>query len=100
MTLLDRARIIRSKNAGPTRTTIDILFADRAAFEAARASPRLTESVIAERYGLAPQGGRIVSYTPANAIKIVLDRKTIAGAPGDRDVYGAQQHGPLLDLDL
>ena len=94
------ARVIRSKNAGPTLLTIDILFDDEPAFETARASPRLTEAVVAARYGLAPHEVRIVAYAPAHAIKIVLDRRLIAGAPGDRDVYGAQQHGPLLDLEL
>ena len=29
-----------------------------------------------------------------------MNRKVVAGDPGDRDVYGAQQHGPLLELDL
>jgi len=28
----------------------------------------------------------------------VMDRPQVAGAPGDRDIYGAQQHGPLLDV--
>jgi hypothetical protein len=42
----------------------------------------------------------VIPYAPAFAIKIVLPRKVIAGAPGDRDVYGAQQHGPLLGVEL
>lgn len=100
MKLLESARVVRSKNAGPTQLTIDIMFDDALAFEAARTSPRLTTAVIAELYSVAPDMVRIVVYAPANAIKIVLDRKIIAGTPGDRDVYGAQQHGPLLELEL
>ena len=42
---------------------------------------------------------KIVHFDAANAIKITMPRKgPTSGAPGDRDVYGAQQHGPLLGL--
>ena len=36
----------------------------------------------------------------ALAIKVTLPRPIVAGTPGDRDVYGAQQHRPLLDIEL
>jgi hypothetical protein len=29
-----------------------------------------------------------------------MDRLVVSGDLGDRDVYGAQQHAPLLDLEL
>ena len=38
----------------------------------------------------------IIYFDPALAIKICLPREVSSGAPGDRDVYGAQQHAPLL----
>jgi hypothetical protein len=100
MKLIDAARIIRSKNAGPTQITIDILFDDGEAFERARTSDNLSAPEIARRYGVASQHVRIIAYPPAHALKVVMDRTVIAGTPGDRDVYGAQQHGPLLDLEL
>lgn len=100
MKLIDTARIIRSKNAGPTQLTIDILFDDADAFERVRASNGFSPSVIALCYGLAPEQVRIIPYPPAHALKVVMDRAVIAGTPGDRDVYGAQQHGPLLDLEI
>jgi hypothetical protein len=100
MKLIDSARVIRSKNAGPTQMTIDILFDEAEAFEQARNSKNLTESAIAARYGLSQNQVRIIPYPAANALKVVMDRTLIAGTPGDRDVYGAQQHGPLLDLVL
>jgi hypothetical protein len=100
MKLSESARIVRSKNAGPTLLTIDIMFDDPAAFERARRSPNMTAAAIAARYGLAPERVRVIAYAPADALKVVLHRATVAGTPGDRDVYGAQQHGPLLDLEL
>ena len=42
----------------------------------------------------------LVGLAPAIAIKIAMDRSIVAGNPGDRDVYGAQQHAPLLELEI
>ena len=98
--LIDIARVIRSKNAGPTTLTLDLLFNDAAGFDLARQSPALSAANIASLYRLEPSQVEIISYPPAQAIKIVLDRAIVAGTPGDRDVYGAQQHGPLLNLSL
>ena len=40
----------------------------------------------------------IVAYDAGLAIKITFPRKVISGSPFDRDVYGAQQHAPLVGL--
>ena len=42
----------------------------------------------------------MLPYPAALAVKIVMGRAVVAGDLGDRDVYGAQQHAPLLDLEL
>ena len=39
-------------------------------------------------------------YDAANAFKATLPRPMSAGDIGDTDVYGVQQHGPLLDIDI
>ncbi|MCL5290670.1 MAG: DUF4387 domain-containing protein, partial [Firmicutes bacterium] len=36
----------------------------------------------------------------ANAIKATIVRPYPSGNLGETDVYGAQQHAPLLDLEL
>jgi hypothetical protein len=98
MRLRDAAKVIRSKNAGPTEITVDLMFNDTAGFARALEAPSLSAGVIAQRYGV--QSVRIIPYPAANAIKIVIPRATIAGSPGDTDVYGAQQHRPLLDVEI
>jgi hypothetical protein len=98
--LLDIAKVIRSKNAGPTTLTLDLMFNDEAGYQAARQAKALTPAAIAVLYGLEPSQVEVIVYPPAKAIKIVMDRKIVAGTPGDRDVYGAQQHGPLLAVEL
>jgi len=100
MKLTDLARVVRSKNAGPTTLSIDLMFPDADAYRRARASEALTAAAIAPLYGVPTQRVQVIPYEPALAIKIVLDRTIIAGSPGDTDVYGAQQHGPLLGIEL
>ena len=92
----DLARILRSKNAGPTLLTIDAIFGS--AEDMTRAAAALTPEAVAARYGVGAGAVRVIPYPPAHALKITLPRAVIAGGPGDRDVYGAQAHGPLLDL--
>jgi hypothetical protein len=100
MKLIDIARVIRSKNAGPTTLTVDLMFNDAEGFHRALAAPSLKAEAVALLYGLEPSQVEVIAYPPAVAIKIVMDRKIVAGDPGDRDVYGAQQHAPLLGLDI
>ncbi len=94
----DLARIVRSKNAGPTLLTIDVLLADGGQFD--RTLPALSPARISALYNVEAAKIRVIPYRPALAIKIVMPRRLIAGDPGDRDVYGAQQHGPLLEIEL
>jgi hypothetical protein len=54
--------------------------------------------VLAQRFGV--REAEVIPYPAAIAIKIVLPRRVIAGTPGDTDVYGAQQHRPLLDIEI
>ena len=96
--LSDIARIVRSKNAGPTLLTLDVIFRDRADYE--RGLAALRPEVVGALYGRDASEVTVIPYPPALAIKIVLPRRTVAGSPGDRDVYGAQQHAPLLEVPL
>ena len=99
--ILDLARVVRSKNSGPYELVLDILFKDRATFERIRASEQLTAQRVAEAYGVPRETiKRIVWFEPANAVKVVMPRRIVSGAPGDTDVYGAQQHAPLLSLEF
>ncbi len=100
MKLVDAVRVIRSKNAGPLTLTIDLLFDDPALFELALAAASLTPVEIAQRYSVPTSAVHVTPCPAALAVKIILDRKIVAGSPGDCDVYGAQQHGPLLEVEI
>ena len=94
------AHVIRSKNAGPTQLTIDVFFNDAQAYARCAASVRLSGAAIADLYDCdAAQVQRHV--LPAIlAMKFTLPRHIRAGDPGDGDVYGAQQHAPLLGIQV
>lgn len=101
MTRLDSlARVVRSKNAGPLTITLDVMFEDRAAYDRVLQSPGFSAEAIGRAYGVAAAGVEIMPYPKALAIKVSMDRKLVAGDPGDRDVYGAQQHAPILALEV
>lgn len=95
--LTDIATVVRSKNTSPFTFSLDIIFRKAADYDAFRAAGLLDRAVVAGLYRLAPeQVLDIIWFDPASAIKICLPRDVASGSPGDRDVYGAQQHAPLL----
>jgi len=40
---------------------------------------------------------KIIEFDPAYAMKVTLRRPWGSGAVGETDVYGAQQHVPLME---
>lgn len=92
------AHVIRSKNAGPTQLTIDLFFHDMPAYERAARSTALMPESVALLYGKLPAQVQRYLLPAILAIKFALPRAICAGDPGDGDVYGAQQHAPLLEV--
>lgn len=99
--LRDYAYIIRSKNAGPYRLTFDILFRDDASFRLVCDCKAVTKETIARLYGV-PLGqvSSLFVMPMGRAIKVTLRRPIGQGDFGDSDIYGCQQHAPLLDLPI
>lgn len=99
--LYDLARVLRSKNSGPFAITLDVLFDNPAAYQSLKASNILTPQRVANLYGIRPeQVTGIVYFDPAMGVKITFDRPVSSGSPLDTDVYGAQQHAPLMALEI
>jgi len=101
MKLFDCADVIRSKNSGPFELTFDIIFKEQSTFERFRDANIMTKQVFAKLYGIneADITG-IIAFAPAKAIKITMRRPLASGDLGENDVYGAQQHAPLLDFEF
>lgn len=100
MKLWELTRLIRSKNAGPFELTFDIIFKDKFAYERVRSGRYINASWIARTYRLSESQVKVIEYPAANAIKVTIPRPVISGDLLDSDVYGGQQHGPLVNLEV
>lgn len=97
--LTDIASVIRSKNSGPYELTFDVIFKDFDMYEKVKAAKIFNEKMFASLYNI-PESDIIgmVHFDPAKAIKTTIVRPIPSGALGETDVYGAQQHAPLMGL--
>lgn len=101
MKLSDLATVIRSKNAGPFELTFDVLFASYDNFERVVKSEVLSANKFAGLFRIPVSDViSVVEFEPALAIKVTIKRARSSGAFGETDVYGAQQHAPLLSLEI
>ena len=99
--ITDIASVIRSKNSGPYELTLDIIFNEYADFEKVRDGGFINEELICNLYSVTPDKiVKIVAFAPAKAIKATIVRPICSGDLGETDVYGAQQHAPLLGLEF
>lgn len=99
--LKDLARVLRSKNSGPFQITLDILFDEVKNYERVKKANVFTKENIAQLYNLDIEDiSDIVFFDRAMGIKVTMNRKVSSGTCFDRDVYGAQQHAPLLDIEI
>lgn len=100
MYLQDIAKVIRSKNAGPRCTTLDIMFKSDDDYQRVVRSKAINAELIAKLYDTPIADVKIIEYPMSCALKVAIPRKVTAGDPGDRDVYGAQQHARLFKVEI
>lgn len=99
--LTELATVIRSKNAGPYELTFDIIFKSAEIYHQVKGTGLITKDTFAQLYGVPTEAViSFVEFDPAWAIKATIVRPRPSGDLGETDVYGAQQHAPLLDLVL
>jgi len=97
--ILEAAKVIRSKNSGPYELTLDIMFKDRGYYELFKKKRVINEKLICRLYRVQPRDIlKIIYFEPSHAVKVTLRRRIPSGAPGETDIYGAQQHAPLFDI--
>lgn len=98
--LSELARLIRSKNAGPFQQTLDIIFEIPDHYWRVKAQNAVSAAVVSARYGLREQDVQVIYYDAAYAVKVAFPRLVAAGDIGNTDVFGAQQHAPMLDIEI
>jgi hypothetical protein len=98
--LWELAKLVRAKNAGPFTLTFDILFADAATYEQVKHSGVINRELFARTYGVPVDDVLFFEHDRALALKASIPRPTASGDIDDSDVFGGQQHGPLVDLEI
>jgi Domain of unknown function (DUF4387) len=99
--LSELASTIRSKNAGVNQITFDIIFPDKALYQRVLDSQVVTRDSVARLFNIpASRISDFVTFDLANAIKFTIYRLRPSGSPGDWDILGCQQYGPLLDIEV
>ncbi len=99
--LKDIANVIRSKNAGPYELTLDVLLKDDQMFAKLRQADIINKKTISALYRIPEEDVLSIVWFPnARAIKATIVRPLPSGAMGERDVYGAQQHAPLVNFEF
>ena len=99
--LKDIAKIIRSKNAGPFEVTMDIIFQNEEDYRRVLDSGVINLELVSKLYHIDPE--KIItlsSFDAARAIKITLPRPRKQGSIGETDMHAAQQHVPLMLIEL
>ena len=97
------AKVIRSKNAGPFLTTVDMFFEDVGSYERVKNSHILTNEHVAKLFKLKEKDVVGIFYADGvRGIKITLMKPNgiASGDPACDDVLGAAQHVPILYLDV
>lgn len=101
MKLKEIAAVIRSKNSGPYELTLDVMLPTDELFEKVKAANVINVQTIAKLYRLEEKDViSVLDFPKARAIKATIVRPLASGALGERDVYGAQQHVPLMELEV
>lgn len=95
------AAVVRSKNAGPFLLTFDVLFRTYEDFSRVWEGGDFTKENIARLFGVQLEDVRSIFAVPrGHAIKLTLRRPRAQGSVGESDMYGCQQHAPLLGFQV
>ena len=99
--LEDLCDVLRSKNAGPFRVSIDIMFKEYRDYRSVIDNGLLTKEIVAQAYGIPLDDiTNFETFDNVSAVKATIKRKIASGSPGDSDCYGMNQEGPLLQISF
>ena len=97
----EMAKFLRSKNAGPFKLTLDVFFNNSQDYERVKESGVINKELISRLYVIENEDDiSIIDFDQAAAIKITFPRRIASGNIGDSDIYGAQQHAPLYEIEI
>ena len=98
-TLYELAKVLRSKNSGPFELTMDVIFDNKEYYNKVKDSGIITKDLVCKLYNIEEKDiSTLVFFDPAMAFKVTIKRPIDSGSIGETDVYGAQQHAPLMGV--
>jgi hypothetical protein len=97
-TLVETARTVRSKNAGPFWVTVDIFFNDSAAFQ--RVSQLLNSESVATVLQVPVVELKRFDLADIYVIKFSFPRSVVQGSRFDRDMHGAQYANLVAAIEV
>jgi hypothetical protein len=97
------ARVVRSKVAGHTRLTFDIIFDDRRLFEQVKSTGVINRELFARLYRVSLD--EVTDFTVFEAgcafkATIIRPLRSEYEGIGETDVFGSNQHIPLLFVQI
>ena len=98
MKLIDYAKILRSKNAGPLFITFDLIFDTEKELDFIES--KLKKEDISKAYNIDVSKIDIITFRQVNSLKITFPRKNVSGSILDTDIYGCQMHLPLANIEI
>ncbi|MGP3667114.1 MAG: DUF4387 domain-containing protein [Candidatus Bathyarchaeota archaeon] len=99
--LKDVVKIVRSKNASPFKLTIDLFFDNKDKYMLVKNSKILTKKKIAKVYCVPEENIEGIFFVDnVLGIKVTIIKKTASDEVYTTDVYGAQQHIPIMELTI
>lgn len=97
MGIVERTKVLRSKNAGPFVITLDVIFGTQSDFEIVRRA--ISPALLATAYAVSEEDVVGIDFVPQlKAMKASFRRRLPSGHPGDSDCYGMNQEQPLATL--
>jgi len=98
-TVRDIAKVLRTKNAGPFKITIDVIVENEADLDLIEASGVLQPDVVARAYQITREEvtGPYFQRAALGA-KVTISKRSSAQDPFCPDLLGASQHIPIADL--
>jgi len=101
MKLMDLATVVRSKNASPFMTTLDLFFAEEENYQLVKGSGVLTPELIASLHKLPVEDVVGIWFVDSClGIKISILKHYPSDHPWSSDLYGSQQSVPLLEVEI
>ena len=87
-------------HAGPFVLTFDVMFDDPEVYKRVRDSAVLNKELVARLYNTSVDDVMFFNCDNALAIKFSIPRPNFSGDLMDSDVFGGQQFGPIVDIEV